>query len=239
MLPKLALAPLIVLVFGIGIASKIAIATALTVVVSNYSPPLAGVKAVDPTGEKLFYSLGATRLQAFASPPIPCAAADDFGAAGGHRARVDRCIVGEFFIGIRTRPRPRDPGNAGETGDPGHRVVGCWAPVLSTLAVIMYVTVLDLARARPAQGAARVRRSPAPTSVFEGRDWIRWAQPSPAASCLACAARVSFWLPEPVHGDRKDFPLDPGKPKGYFLMPTSIRSRSSPSNPAPATLMRC
>ncbi len=69
-LPKLALAPLIVLVFGIGLASKVAIATALTLVVSTLTT-YAGVKAVDPDGEKLFYSLGATRLQVFRKLVIP------------------------------------------------------------------------------------------------------------------------------------------------------------------------
>src|SRR5271163_3176060 len=45
-LPKLALAPLVILVFGIGLASKVAIATALTLVVSTLTA-YAGVKAVD------------------------------------------------------------------------------------------------------------------------------------------------------------------------------------------------
>jgi NitT/TauT family transport system permease protein len=69
-LPKLALAPLIVLVFGIGIASKIAIATALTLVVSALTT-YAGIKAVDPDGEKLFYSLGASRWQVFRKLVMP------------------------------------------------------------------------------------------------------------------------------------------------------------------------
>ncbi|HEY1542112.1 MAG TPA: ABC transporter permease subunit, partial [Xanthobacteraceae bacterium] len=69
-LPKLALAPLIVLVFGIGLTSKIAVATALTVVVSTLTT-FAGVKAIDPDGERLFYSLGATRLQVFRKLVIP------------------------------------------------------------------------------------------------------------------------------------------------------------------------
>jgi NitT/TauT family transport system permease protein len=63
-LPKLALAPLVILVFGMGLASKVAIATALTLVVSTLTA-YAGVKALDPDGEKLFYSLGATRWQVF------------------------------------------------------------------------------------------------------------------------------------------------------------------------------
>ena len=55
MLPKLALAPLIVLVFGIGMASKVAIATALTLVVSTLTT-YAGIKAVDFDNEKLYES---------------------------------------------------------------------------------------------------------------------------------------------------------------------------------------
>ena len=48
-LPKLALAPLVILVFGLGLVSKVAIATALTLVVSTLTT-YAGVKAVDPDG---------------------------------------------------------------------------------------------------------------------------------------------------------------------------------------------
>ena len=69
-LPKLALAPLVILVFGIGLASKVAIATALTLVVSTLTT-YAGVKAVDPDQEKLFYSLGASRLQVFRKLVVP------------------------------------------------------------------------------------------------------------------------------------------------------------------------
>src|SRR5216684_1246855 len=50
--------------FGIGLVSKVAVATALTLVVSTLTA-YAGVKALDPDGEKLFYSLGATRMQVF------------------------------------------------------------------------------------------------------------------------------------------------------------------------------
>ena len=69
-IPKLALAPLIILVFGIGLASKVAVATALTLVVSTLTT-YAGVKALDPDGEKLFYSLGATRMQVFRKLVVP------------------------------------------------------------------------------------------------------------------------------------------------------------------------
>ena len=69
-MPKLALAPLIILVFGLGLASKVAIAVALTVVVSTLTT-YAGVKALDPDGERLFYSLGATRWQVFRKLVVP------------------------------------------------------------------------------------------------------------------------------------------------------------------------
>jgi len=69
-LPKLALAPLIILVFGMGLASKIALATALTLVVSTLTA-YAGVRAVDTDNERLFYSLGASRWQVFCKLVIP------------------------------------------------------------------------------------------------------------------------------------------------------------------------
>lgn len=69
-IPKLALAPLIVLVFGMGLASKVAIATMLTVVVSTLTA-YAGVRAVDRDQERLFYSIGASRWQVFTKLVIP------------------------------------------------------------------------------------------------------------------------------------------------------------------------
>jgi len=69
-IPKLALAPLIILIFGIGLASKVAIAAALTMVVSTITT-YSGVRAVDRDGERLFYSLGASRWQVFRKFVIP------------------------------------------------------------------------------------------------------------------------------------------------------------------------
>ena len=69
-IPKLALAPLVILVFGMGLASKIAIATALTLVVSTITT-YSGVRALDPDGERLFYSLGASRWQVFRKYVVP------------------------------------------------------------------------------------------------------------------------------------------------------------------------
>lgn len=69
-MPKLALAPLIIMVFGMGLASKVAIATALTLVVSTLTA-YSGVQAVDRDQEKLFYSLGASRFQVFTKLVMP------------------------------------------------------------------------------------------------------------------------------------------------------------------------
>jgi NitT/TauT family transport system permease protein len=69
-IPKLALAPLIVLVFGIGVASKIAIAVALTIVVSTLTT-FAGVKSVDGDLSRLMYSMGASRWLVFRHVVVP------------------------------------------------------------------------------------------------------------------------------------------------------------------------
>ena len=53
-----------------GLTSKVVIAIALTFVVSTLTT-FAGVKALDPDGEKLFYSLGATRWQVFRKLVVP------------------------------------------------------------------------------------------------------------------------------------------------------------------------
>ncbi len=136
-LPKLALAPLIVLVFGIGIASKIAIATALTLVVSTLTT-FAGVKAVDPDGEKLFYSLGASRLQVFRKLVIPSCLPwiisvlrVNIGLA------LTGAIVGEFIASQHGLGRAII--YAGQTYDIA--LVWVAVSVLSALAVAMYVTV--------------------------------------------------------------------------------------------------
>jgi NitT/TauT family transport system permease protein len=141
-LPKLALAPLVVLVFGIGLASKIAIATALTVVVSTLTT-YAGVKAIDPDGEKLFYSLGATRLQVFRKLVIPACLPwiisvlrVNIGLA------LTGAVVGEFIASQHGLGRAIL--YAGQT----YEIALVWVAVLvlSTLSVIMYVAVSWLER---------------------------------------------------------------------------------------------
>ena len=105
-MPKLALAPLIILVFGLGLISKVVIAIALTFVISTLTA-YAGVKALDPDGEKLFYSLGATRWQVFrklVDAVLP--AVDHLGAAGQHRPRADRRHRRRVHL-VAAWPRPR------------------------------------------------------------------------------------------------------------------------------------
>jgi NitT/TauT family transport system permease protein len=142
-LPKLALAPLIVLVFGIGLASKVAIATALTLVVSTLTT-YSGVKAVDPDNEKLFYSLGASRLQVFRKLVIPSCLPwiisvlrVNIGLA------LTGAVVGEFIASEHGLGRAIL--YAGQTYDIA--LVWVAVSVLSTLAIIMYLAVSWLERA--------------------------------------------------------------------------------------------
>jgi NitT/TauT family transport system permease protein len=141
-IPKLALAPLIVLVFGIDLASKIAIAAALTIVVSTLTT-YAGVKAVDPDSERLFYSLGATRWQVFTKlvtpsclPWIISVLRVNIGLA------LTGSIVGEFIASRHGLGRTIL--YAGQT----YEIALVWVAVLvlSTLAVIMYIAVSWLER---------------------------------------------------------------------------------------------
>lgn len=141
-MPKLALAPLIILVFGLGLASKVAIAIALTVVVSTLTT-YAGVKALDPDGEKLFYSLGATRWQVFRKLVVPfclpwiiSVLRVNIGLA------LTGAIVGEFIASQHGLGRTIF--YAGST----YEIALVWVAVfvLSALAVIMYAAVSWLER---------------------------------------------------------------------------------------------
>ncbi len=136
-LPKLALAPLVILVFGLGLASKVAIATALTLVVSTLTA-YAGVKAVDPDQEKLFYSLGASPMQVFRKLVVPfcmpwiiSVLRVNIGLA------LTGAIVGEFIAS--QHGLGRQILYAGQTYD----IALVWVAVLvlSTLAIVMYVAV--------------------------------------------------------------------------------------------------
>jgi len=136
-IPKLALAPLIILVFGLGLVSKVAIATALTFVISTLTA-YAGVKALDQDSEKLFYSLGASRWQVFRKLVVPfclpwiiSVLRVNIGLA------LTGAIVGEFIAS--QHGLGRQILYAGQTYD----IALVWVAVLvlSTLAIVMYATV--------------------------------------------------------------------------------------------------
>jgi NitT/TauT family transport system permease protein len=136
-IPKLALAPLIILVFGLGLTSKVAIATALTLVVSTLTT-FAGVKALDPDSEKLFYSLGATRWQVFRKLVVPfCLPWTISVLRVNIGLALTGAIVGEFIAS--QHGLGRQILYAGQTYD----IALVWVAVfvLSTLAIIMYATV--------------------------------------------------------------------------------------------------
>jgi NitT/TauT family transport system permease protein len=141
-LPKLALAPLIVLVFGLGLASKVATATALTLVVSTLTT-YAGVRAVDPDGERLFYSLGASRMQVFRKLVIPfCLPWTISVLRVNIGLALTGAIVGEFIASQHGLGRAIL--YAGQTYD----IALVWVAVLvlSSLAVLMYAAVAWLER---------------------------------------------------------------------------------------------
>jgi NitT/TauT family transport system permease protein len=136
-IPKLALAPLVILVFGIGIVSKIAMAVALTFVISTLTTS-AGVKALDPDGERLFYSLGATRWQVFRKFVVPSCLPWIISVLRANIGlALTGAIVGEFISSQHGLGRAIL--YAGSTYD----IALVWVAVLvlSTLAVIMYVLV--------------------------------------------------------------------------------------------------
>ena len=141
-IPKLALAPLIILVFGMGLASKVAIATALTLVVSTLTA-YSGVQAVDRDQEKLFYSLGASRWQVFTKlvapsciPWIISILRVNIGLA------LTGSIVGEFVASQYGLGRTIL--YAGQT----YEIALVWVAVLvlSALSMVMYVAVYWLER---------------------------------------------------------------------------------------------
>lgn len=69
-LPKLALGPVLVILFGIGFASKVILAFLMTVITTALYA-YSGVKSVDHAMETLMYSLGAKRSQVFLKVVVP------------------------------------------------------------------------------------------------------------------------------------------------------------------------
>ncbi|MDB5405318.1 MAG: nitrate/sulfonate/bicarbonate transporter permease [Rhodospirillales bacterium] len=141
-IPKLALAPLIILIFGMGLSSKVAIATALTLVVSTLTT-YAGVRAVDPDGERLFYSLGATRWQVFRKLIVPAVLPWTISVLRVNIGlALTGSIVGEFIASQHGLGRTIL--YAGQT----YEISLVWVAVLvlSSLSIAMYVGVSWLER---------------------------------------------------------------------------------------------
>lgn len=139
-IPKLALAPLIILIFGIGLTSKVAIAVALTVVVSTLTT-YAGVKAVDPDSERLFYSLGASRFQVFHKLVIPAVLPWTISVLRVNIGlALTGAIVGEFISS--QHGLGREILYAGQTYD----IALVWVAVLvlAAFSMVMYVAVSQL-----------------------------------------------------------------------------------------------
>ncbi len=133
-IPKLALAPIVVLVLGLGIASKIGMAVALTIVVSALTT-YSGMRAVDRDLVRMVFSLGATRWQVFRSvivpgtiPAIVSALRLNIGLA------LAGAIVGEFIGSQRGLGRTID--YAGQT----YNIALIWSGVftLSLLSIALY-----------------------------------------------------------------------------------------------------
>lgn len=96
-LPKLALAPVLVILFGIGFGSKVVLAFSMTVVVAALAA-YNGVKSVDPAMETLLYSLGAHRSQVFCKVVVPWSIPWMLGSLRVNIAlALAGAIVGEFI----------------------------------------------------------------------------------------------------------------------------------------------
>lgn len=136
-LPKLALAPVLVILFGIGFASKVVLAFLMTVVVAAMSAA-SGVNAVDPALLSLFYSLRASKMRVFWQLVVPSAMRS---VITGLRVNIGLsmagAIVGEFVASDRGLGRMIV--YAGTTFD--LKLVWVGVVVLSLLSLVMYCAV--------------------------------------------------------------------------------------------------
>ena len=141
-LPKLALAPVLVIVFGIGLSSKVVLAFLMTVVVAAMSA-YGGVQTVDSALETLLTSLGASRLQVFTCLVLPSALPS---VITGLRVNIALAmagsIVGEFIASDRGLGRMIV--YAGTIFDLPLVWVG--VVVLSVVSILMYAAVVLLER---------------------------------------------------------------------------------------------
>ena len=141
-IPKLALAPILIILFGIGFQSKVALAVALTIVPAALAA-YGGVKSVDRDLETLLFSLGASRFQVFAKVVVPWAMP---WIVSSLRVNIGLAlagaIVGEFIASRYGVGRMIL--YAGQIMDINLVWVG--VVVLSILALVMYVVVMTAER---------------------------------------------------------------------------------------------
>ena len=139
-LPKLALAPVLVILFGIGFSSKVVLAFLMTVVTAAISA-YGGVQAVDPALETLLFSRGAGRGRVFWHIVVPSAMP---WIISGLRVNIALsmagAIVGEFIASDRGLGRMIV--YAGTTFD--LKLVWVGVVVLSLLSIVMYGGVVLL-----------------------------------------------------------------------------------------------
>ncbi len=139
-LPKLALAPVLVIWFGIGFSSKVVLAFLMTVVVAAMSA-YGGVQTVDPALETLMLSLGAKRRQIFARLVVPSAMPSIItGLRVNIALAMAGSIVGEFIASDRGLGRMIV--YAGTIFD--LKLVWVGVVVLSVVSVLMYAGVVLL-----------------------------------------------------------------------------------------------
>lgn len=136
-MPKLALAPIVVLVLGIGIASKIAMATALVIVVQALNA-YGGVKSVDEDLVRMLASLGASRRQIFTKVVFPATLP---WIVSGLRVTIGLALAGAIvgeYIGS-TQGIGRAIQYAGTTYDISLIWVGI--AILAVLSMVLYAAV--------------------------------------------------------------------------------------------------
>lgn len=141
-IPKLALAPILIILFGIGFESKVALAVALTIVPAALAA-YGGVKSVDRDLEILLFSLGASRFQVFSKVVVPWAMP---WIVSSLRVNIGLAlagaIVGEFIASRYGVGRMIL--YAGQIMDINLVWVG--VVVLSILALVMYLVVMTAER---------------------------------------------------------------------------------------------
>ncbi len=139
-LPKLALAPVLVIWFGIGFSSKVILAFLMTVVVAAMSA-YGGVQTVDPALHTLLISLGARRRQIFLHLVVPSAMPSIItGLRVNIALAMAGAIVGEFIASDRGLGRMIV--YAGTVFD--LKLVWVGVIVLSIVSVLMYAGVVLL-----------------------------------------------------------------------------------------------